>query len=333
MRKLISICLWLINWKRGIATTISTDGGYSYYPNNTFANEWQWSAKANTNFAIKRRSSGFFPPMDLNFAWGAMQVDKIFTSRELGGESLRDVNDKGLETVGLGDLFDRISYFLGGGVEFNFGKSASLSSSYYREIKDYTNLGDPATPNFYSLDNAENNFQADFDLRLSKPCKLKFRYDGQDRQYEYKLARDSNGMEIPGVRRRYWTNAYGVSVYWNSGRLGGKLGAGIEERKDRFQGYYNAVQKQLSGGIIWGILANLQMIPELERAERNYERLEIGGSILSNRSFTFKAGLTFSILKDLAHHTSFIHDRESSTYATFSHRRNMGMATVKYSMD
>jgi hypothetical protein len=115
--------------------------------------------------------------------------------------------------------------------------------------------------------------------------------------------------------------------------LGGKLGAGMEQRKDRFQGYYNALQTQLSGGLVLAVFSNLQMLLELESAERDYERVEISGNLLNTRSFTVKAGINFSFLKDLALHTSFIHDRENSTYATFSHRRNMGIAVLKYSMD
>lgn len=323
----------LVYWKRGIVTNISTSGGYSYYPNNAFANEWQWSAKAKTSFAIKRRPGGFSPAMDLNIAWGAMQVDKIFTSRELGGESLRDVNDKGLEKIGLGDLFDRISYFFGGGMEFEFGKRSSLSVGYNHEVKDYKNIGDPATPNFYSLDNVENNVEADFDIKLSKPCKIKLRYDGQDRQYEYKLARDSNGAEIPDERRRYWTNAYGLGIYWNSRRVGAKIGASLEQRQDQFEGYYNSLQTQLVGDFKLAVSASSQIFLGLERGWKDYEHVEISGNVLSNRSFTFKAGISFSLRSDLALHTSFIHDRESSTFETFSHRRNIGIAILKYSIN
>jgi hypothetical protein len=324
---------WWVYWKRGIVTNISTSGGYSYYPNNTFANEWQWSTKAKTSLAIKRRPSGFSPAMDLSITWGAMQVDKIFTSRELGGESFRDVNGKGLEKIGLGDLFDRISYFVGGGMEFKFSKRSSLSLSYNREVKDYADIGDPATQNFYSLDNVENNLEADFDIKLSKPCKIKLRYDGQDRRYEYRLARDSNGAEIPAERRRYWTNAYGLSIYWNSKRFGAKFGTNINQRKDQFEGYYNSLQTQLGGGFTLAVSASSQIFVELERGRKDYERVEISGNILSNRSFTFKAGISFSLRRELALHTSFIHDRESSTFETFSHRRNIGIAILKYSIN
>ncbi len=324
---------WRVNWKRGVATSILAAGEYSYYPGNAFANEWQWSATTKTSIAVKRRPSGFFPAMSLDIVFGAAQIDRIFTNRELGGESFQDVNDIGIAKLGLGDLFDRKSYFLGGGIEFKFSRSASLSLDYHREIKDYANIGDPATQLFYSLDNVENNFEADLDLNLAKPFNIKLSYGGQDRQYDYKLARDLDGVETPNRRRRYWTNVYGLSANWNAKRVSAKIGTSIWQRQDRYQGYYNSLQKQLGGDLAVAVSSYSQITLELERAWKDYERLKISGDILSNRYFTFKAGITFAVFRGLALQTSFIHDRESSTNETFSYRRNIGMAVFKYSLD
>jgi hypothetical protein len=250
---------WRINWKRGVATSILAAGEYSYYPGNAFANEWQWSAKTKTSIAVKRRPSGLLPAMSVDVAFGVAQIDQIYTNRELGGESFRDVNEIGIGMIGLGNLFDRKSYFLGGGIEFKFSRSASLSLGYNREIKDYANLGDPATPSFYSLDNAENSLAAGLDLELSKLFKIKLRYGGEDRQYEYRFARDLNGVEVPGQRHRYWTNTYGVSAIGNTKRVSAKLGASIWQRQDRFQGYYNSLQTQLDGDLAVAISSYAQI--------------------------------------------------------------------------
>jgi hypothetical protein len=324
---------WRVNWKRGVATSVLAAGQYSYYPGNAFANEWQWSAKTNTSIAVKRRASGFFPATSLDIGFGAAQIDQIFTNRELGGESFQDVNEIGIEMVGLGDLFDRKSYFFSGGIELKFSRRASLSLGYNREIKDYADIGDPATPNFYSLDNAENNLAAGLDLELSKLFRIKLRYGGEDRQYDYRLARGLNGVEAPDRRRRYWTNAYSVSAIGNAKRVSAKIGASIWQRQDRFQGYYNSLLTQLDGDLAVAVSSSSQITVELERAWKDYERVTISGNLLSNRYFTFKAGINFAILKSLALQASFIHDRESSTNETFNYNRNIGMAVFKYSLD
>ena len=321
---------WWVYWNRDVVTSISASGGYSYYPNNTLANEWQWSAKAKTRFTIKRRPSRFFPAMNLNTAWGAMQVDKIFTSRELGGESFRDVSDKGLEKLGLGDLFDRISYFLGGGIEFEFSKYSSLSLNYNREVKDYANIGDPATSSFYALDNAENNIEATLDAKLLKPFKMKLRYRGQDRQYDYKLARDLAGAEIPNSQRRYWTNVFDLSAFWNARRLGARIGGSVEQRKDQFNGYYNSLQTQLDGEFTLVVSSLSQMFLEIERVWKDYENVGMSGTMLSNRYFTFRAGISFALLRGLVFHTSFVHDRGNSTFEPFNYQRNIVMGVLKY---
>ncbi len=324
---------WRVNWKRGVATSILAAGDYSYYPGSAFANEWEWSAKTKTSIAIKRRPSGFLPAMSLDIAFGAAQIDQIFTNRDLGGESFQDVNEIGIGKIGLGDLFDRKSYFVSSGIEFKFSRSSSLSLGYNREIKDYANIGDPATQIFYSLDNAENNLEADLDLKLAKPFNIKLSYGGQDRQYDYKLARDLNGVETPNRRRRYWTNVYGLSANWNAKRVNAKIGASIEQRQDRFQSYYNSLQKQLGGDLAVAVSSYSQITLGLERAWKDYDRVKISGNILNNRYFTFKAGITFAVFRGLALQTSFIHDRESSTNETFNYRRNIGMAVFKYSLD
>jgi hypothetical protein len=55
---------WWLHWKRGLQTNLAASGGYAHYPGNTFANEWQWSAKTKTSFAIKRRAGRFFPAVN-----------------------------------------------------------------------------------------------------------------------------------------------------------------------------------------------------------------------------------------------------------------------------
>jgi hypothetical protein len=271
--------------------------------------------------------------MSLDIAFGAAQIDQIFTNRDLGGESFQDENEIGIGKIGLGDLFDRKSYFIGSGFEFKFSRRASLWLGYNREIKDYANIGDPATQLFYSLDNAENDFEAGFDLKPAKPVNIKLSYGGQDRQYNYKRARDLDGVETPNRRRRYWTNVYGLSANWNAKRLNAKIDASIEQRNDRFQGYYNSLQKQLGGDLAVAVTSYSQITLGLERAWKDYDRVKISGNILSNRYFTFKTGITFAVFRGLALQTSFIHDRESSTNETFSYRRNIGLAVFKYSLD
>lgn len=322
---------WLY-WKKGVQTYAAASGEYSYYPGNTFANEWQWSAKTKTSFAIKRRPSRFAPAMNLEIALGAMQVDQLYTNRELGGEAYRDVNEDGLAPIQLGDLFDRKSYFFGGGMEFAFSKSSALSVGYTREVKDYANLGNPAAPNFYSLDNAENRIEAGLDVKPSKPLKIKLAYAGQDRQYDYRLARNGNGDEISNQYRRYWTNVYGVDASWNRARWTAKIRTSLEHRRDRAQGYYNSMRGQAGGDFTLAVSSHAQINLGLAHAWKNYERVTLAGNILSNRYLTFEAGISFALLRSLALQASCIHDRETSTFAAFSHRRNIVTAVLKYSL-
>ncbi len=324
---------WWLYWQRGIQTNLAATGGYAYYPSNTFANEWQWSAKTKTNFALKRRPSAFFPATNLEIALGAMQIDQIYTNRELGGEAYSDVNDDGLAQIQLGDLYDRKSYFLGGSLEFEFGKRSSLSLGYTRETKDYANLGDPVTQNIYSLDNTENSVAASFDIKPALPVRIKLGYAGQDRQYKYRLARSLDGTEIPNQYRQYWTNSYDLSVSWNLKRWTAKIGTGLEQRQDRYQGYYNSLQKQFGGNVTFALSSYAQFKMGLERTWKDYERLVLAGNILSNGYLTLEAGVSLSLLRGLVLQTSFIHDRESSTFPTFNYRRNIGMAVIKYSLD
>jgi hypothetical protein len=260
-------------------------------------------------------------------------MDQIYTNRELGGEAYRDVNEEGLAQIQLGDLYDRKSYFLAGGFEFEFRKRSSLSLRYTREVKDYADLGDPATQNFYALDNTENSVAASFDIKPTLPLRIRLGYLGEDRQYKYRLARSPDGTEIPNQRRRFWTNVYDLSASWNLKRWTAKIGTSLEQRRDRYQGYYNSVQKELAGSLSLALSSNAQVKVGLERSWKDYERLVIAGNVLSNRYLTFEAGISFSLWRSLALQTSFIHDRENSTFETFSYRRNIGMAVFSYSID
>lgn len=324
---------WWIYWNRRVKSFVSTSGSYSYYLNNTFANEWEWKAKTKTSFSIKRRPTPFFPAVKLHITFIGEQINQIYTNRALGAENFRDLNENGDEQIGVGDLFDHISYIFGGGFEFKFGKSSSLSLAYDRENRNYTDIGDPLTQNFYSLDNIRNNIKASFVIEPLSAFKIKFNYDGQDRKYDHKLVRDINGNEISNTQRHYWTNKYGLNFYWNTKGLHAKIGTNRKLRKDRFEGYYNYEQKQINGNITLPVSRYFQLNLGLERTWKDYDHLEISGNILRNRYLTLEAGYDFLLHTNVVFHTSFIHDHEKSTFEKFTYHRNIIVARFEYIMD
>ncbi len=327
------IAAW-VYWSRRIKSYVSSSGKYSYYPNKSFANEWEWKAKSKTSFTvIKRRRARFLSAIKLNISFAGVQKNTIFTNRALGAENFRDVNDNGLGQVQLGDLFDRISYRYGGGVEFKFDKNSSLTLAYSHANNNFTDIGAPATENFFSLDNAVKKIEANFDIGPSKIFKMKFSYEGQAREYDYKAAKDISGREISNLQRQYWIDKYGLSAYWNVKRLQAKIAMISKKRNDRFEGYYNYVQAQIKGEMELTVSPNWILSMGWQNTWKDYIHLEIGGNRLSNRYFTLETGLTLPLQKNLQLHTSFVHDREKSTFATFTYNRNIVMAGFEYKME
>ncbi len=322
-----------VYWSRRIKSYVWSSGKYSYYPNKSFANEWEWKAKSKTSFAvIKRRRARFLSAIKLNISFGAVQKNTIFTNRALGAENFRDINDNGLGQVQLGDLFDRISYRYGGGVEFKFNKNSSLTFAYSHVNNDFTDIGAPATENFFSLDNAVKKIEANLDIGPSKIFKMEFSYEGQAREYDYKAARDISGREISNVQRQYWIDKYGLSAYWNVKHLQTKIAMISKKRNDRFEGYYDYVQAQIKGEMELTVSPNCILSMGLQNTWKDYIHLELAGNRLSNRYFTLETGLTVRLQKNLQLHTSFVHDREKSTFADFTYNRNIVMARFEYKM-
>ncbi|NIR72120.1 MAG: hypothetical protein GWN00_37945, partial [Aliifodinibius sp.] len=231
------------------------------------------------------------------------------------------------------DLFDRTSYFFGGGLDFKFNRKISLSLDYVREIKNYRDIADPASQTLSSLDNIENNFEADVYFRPSKLIKVKLSYDGQDRLYQHKLARDGNGMRTPNTNRRYWTNLVDLNFYLLPRRASAKFSASVKQRKDRFSDYHDYLQTELEGSLELTMSMYSYLDFNIERSWKDYDKLEVSGSTLSNRYLTIEASIGFFMTRNVTLQAQYVHDRESSTADVFNYHRNIVLAKLRYSLD
>ena len=314
---------WWIYWDKRIRTYLSASGQYSNYQQNTFANEWDWKARGKTFLTLNRRPRGFKPGIKWMFEFEAAQRDQIYTDRALGAENFLTLNGNGGDVVPLKDLLDRSSFLLGSGFDIDFTRWSSLSLEYFMQTNDYKNIDSPTLQSTYSLDNSESGFLVDFVIEPTRMTKIRLSYQGVERQYEHKLARNMDRVEIPDVPRQYRYDKYGVTFYWDTNFFQARIFASSRIRKDLYEGYYNYNYQQVGGRVAFDLPFNMILSLGLKSERKDYENLTLSGQVLQNRYETFDLGLAYPIWTNIDFRIIFIRDLERSTYEKFTYDRNI----------
>ncbi|NOY58665.1 MAG: hypothetical protein GXO75_07000 [Calditrichaeota bacterium] len=321
---------WWIYWDRRIKTYLSTSGRYSNYQGNSFANEWDWKAKGKTFLALIRRPRGFRPGVKWMFEFEAARKDQIYTDRALGAENFLTLNGNGADQVPLKDLLDRSSFLIGSGFDIAFNRLSSLSLEYFMENNDYKNIDNPALQNTYSLDNVGSGFVVDFVVEPTNSTKIRLSYEGTDRRYEHKLARNLARRELADQQRRYWFDKYGLTLYWDTYRFRARLSASTRFRDDSFEGYYNYVYRHIGGNLVFGLPFDMTLSLGMKNEWKDYDNLTLADQVLQNRYATFDLGLVLPISSNFDFLVTLIHDRERSTFQKFTYDRNIILGGIVF---
>lgn len=320
-----------IYWSGGIKSYLSFSGDYNWFSSNYPENAGSGYLKLKTFVDIPWiQSGGWIPEVRWDFEILGALLDRYYSNRSLGEEFATIIDRISGRTMALGDLFDRKYLRLSTGLRFSFAKGVMAELEYYRQANNYTDIGDPATGDFYSLDNTEHDYLASVSVTPKSWLTVQLGYNRRDRTYDHKLASDINGDPIPNLNRTYLYNEYDIRLITTFENIEAHLRYLNRLRSDDGDGYYNYNAQKISLGASYHFLPDWTIFLDYDTSAKLYDHITLGGNILDNSYYDFEGRVVYQLSPSFSLAAAYLYEGENSSYEKFSYARHISFIELVY---